>query len=146
MLVLDANILVRAVLGKRARSILERYAARARFYAPDMAFADAREHLPGILAKRGIDAAPALAVLEALRTIVECLDAEMYAPFERIARQRIESRDEEDWPVLAAALALDCAIWTEDADFFGTGVATWTTDRVELLLDQPKAPFADQGN
>jgi hypothetical protein len=25
-------------------------------------------------------------------------------------------------------------VWTEDADFFGTGIATWTTDRVELYL------------
>jgi hypothetical protein len=25
-------------------------------------------------------------------------------------------------------------IWTEDTDFFGCGVATWTTDRVELYL------------
>ncbi len=31
---------------------------------------------------------------------------------------------------------LQCPIWTEDADFFGTGVATWTTDRVELLLHE----------
>ena len=31
-------------------------------------------------------------------------------------------------------LALGCAIWTEDTDFFGCGVATWTTDRVELYL------------
>ncbi|WP_455227346.1 PIN domain-containing protein [Lautropia mirabilis] len=32
-------------------------------------------------------------------------------------------------------LVLDaCPIWTEDQDFFGTGVPTWTTDRVELYL------------
>ena len=43
-------------------------------------------------------------------------------------------RDEEDRPVLATALALECSIWTDDADIFGAGVATWTTDRVELLL------------
>jgi hypothetical protein len=28
--------------------------------------------------------------------------------------------DSEDWPVLACALILDCPIWTEDRDFFGT--------------------------
>jgi hypothetical protein len=43
-------------------------------------------------------------------------------------------RDEDDWPVLAAALTFGCPIWTEDTDFFGCGVATWTTDRVELYL------------
>jgi predicted nucleic acid-binding protein len=52
------------------------------------------------------------------------------------ARQRLRGRDEEDWPVLAAALSLSCAIWTEDTDFFGTGVAVWTSDRVEIFLKE----------
>jgi predicted nucleic acid-binding protein len=43
-------------------------------------------------------------------------------------------RDPDDWPIVAVALLLDFPIWTEDQDFFGTGVATWTTDRVELYL------------
>ena len=59
-----------------------------------------------------------------------------------LARQRIARRDEDDWPVLACALALDCPIWTEDTDFFGCGVATWTTDRVELYLE--RAPDREQ--
>lgn len=42
--------------------------------------------------------------------------------------------NEDDWPVLATAIALGCAIWTEDADFFGAGIAIWTTDRIEILL------------
>jgi hypothetical protein len=49
-------------------------------------------------------------------------------------RERLST--EEDWPVLARALALECPIRTEDANFFGAGVATWTTDRVELLLSE----------
>ena len=24
--------------------------------------------------------------------------------------------------------------WTEDADFFGTGIAVWTTNRIEIFL------------
>jgi predicted nucleic acid-binding protein len=51
-----------------------------------------------------------------------------------MARQRLQGRDPEDWPVLATALLIGCPIWTEDTDFFGAGVATWTTDRVELFL------------
>jgi len=65
---------------------------------------------------------------------VQVVEAETYRGFEQVARQRISRRDEDDWPILAAALALGCAIWTEDTDFFGCGVATWTTDRVELYL------------
>jgi predicted nucleic acid-binding protein len=48
---------------------------------------------------------------------------------EAIARQRLARRDEDDWPILACALVLGYPIWTEDTDFFGCGVATWTTDR-----------------
>ncbi len=46
----------------------------------------------------------------------------------------------EDWPVIACALALECPIWTEDRDFFGAGVPTWTTDRVELYLANAEPP------
>jgi predicted nucleic acid-binding protein len=53
---------------------------------------------------------------------------------EIVARKRIHRRDEDDRPILASALAPGCPIWTEDTDFFGRGVATWTTDRVELYL------------
>ncbi len=73
-------------------------------------------------------------MLDELLILIGCIDAEIYGPFEAGARQRLQKRDEDDWPVLATALALECPIWTEDADFFGAGVATWTTDRVELLL------------
>ena len=53
-------------------------------------------------------------------------------------RQRLRGRDESDWPILATALGLACAVWTEDADFFGTGVAVWTTNRVEIFLSKDK--------
>src|SRR5579862_7394834 len=134
MVVLDANILIRAVLGRRVREILETNFTRARFFAPDTAFAEAREHLPEILQKRGIHPEVALTVLDELSVLIGCIDVEIYGPFETAARRRLQKRDEDDWPVLATALALECPIWTEDADFFGAGVATWTTDRVELLL------------
>ena len=29
---------------------------------------------------------------------------------------------------------LNLPIWTEDQDFFGSGIATWTTDRVDIYL------------
>ena len=147
MVVLDANILIRAVLGRRVRAILETHFTRVRFFAPDTAFAESREHLPEILAKRGIDPQAALAVLDEILVLIGCVDSEIYGPFESTARERLARRDEEDWPVLATALALECPIWTEDTDFFGAGLATWTTDRVELLLRQfesdPGKPAAE---
>jgi hypothetical protein len=44
MLVLDANILIRAVLGSRVLFLLRKY-AEVEFLAPDTAFQEAREHL-----------------------------------------------------------------------------------------------------
>ena len=134
MLVLDANILIRAVLGSRVLFLLRKYAEQVEFLAPDIAFQEAREQLPGILERRGVPAAPAMATLDALAELIQIVEPETYTPFEALARQRIDRRNEDDWPVLAAALALGCSIWTEDTDFFGCGVATWTTDRVELYL------------
>ncbi len=44
-LVLDANIVIRAVLGNRVRRILEKYADRASFFIPEYAYVEAEEHL-----------------------------------------------------------------------------------------------------
>jgi predicted nucleic acid-binding protein len=48
MLVLDANILIRAVLGSRVPFLLRKYAEHVEFLAPDTAFQEAREHIPVI--------------------------------------------------------------------------------------------------
>lgn len=87
-----------------------------------------------------------LASLEYLRHIIEPVDREIYGLFENEARQRLRGRDENNLPVLATALGLACAVWTEDADFFGTGIATWTTNRVEIFLQaQAKSAESQEG-
>lgn len=135
-IVLDANILVRAVLGQRVKKVITEYAEHAEFFAPEVAYSEAEHHVPGILAKHGradqID--EALAYLRGLRAVVWPVPEDVYESVRAAALSRIESRDPDDWPVLAAALVIDCPIWTEDQDFFGAGVPTWTTDRVELYL------------
>jgi len=133
-LVLDANILMRAVLGRRVRELLERYEDTAAFYSPDVCFEDARYYLSQVLEKRGLNVESGLAILEQIRQLVVPVDPSLYSDYERLARERIEIRDPDDWPVVALAMMLDLPIWTEDQDLFGSGVATWTTDRVEVYL------------
>jgi predicted nucleic acid-binding protein len=133
-IVLDANILIRAVLGKRVRELIVDNADKVQFFSPDVAYADARKYLPAILEKRGVHSESAMAVLDALQIIVRPLELGVYAGFKAQALERIATRDAEDWPVLACAMAIGCPVWTEDADFFGTGVATWTSDRVALFF------------
>lgn len=137
-LVVDANILIRAVLGPRARNIILDNAARTAFFAPEVAYDDARKYLPALMAKRGatpVAAAQLLAVLDAFESVVLAVAEDTYEVARPNAEARLEGRDVDDWPILATAMVLDCPIWTEDQDFFGTGVPTWTTDRVELYLN-----------
>ncbi|NQW95092.1 MAG: nucleotide-binding protein [Polaromonas sp.] len=133
-IVLDANILIRAVLGKRVRELIAENAETVQFFAPDVAYVDARKYLPALLEKRGVNSKSAMTVLDALESIVRPLELGVYAGLQTQALQRISMRDADDWPFLACAMTIACPVWTEDADFFGTGIATWTTDRVELYL------------
>jgi hypothetical protein len=93
-----------------------------------------RRHIPVIGASRGADTTEGLLTLEGLACLIEPIDRTLYEPHEEQARARIAARDPDDWPIVAAALLLDCPVWTEDHDFFGSGVATWTTNNVELYL------------
>jgi predicted nucleic acid-binding protein len=133
-IVLDANILIRAVLGNRVRELICDNAGTVKFFAPDVAYADARKYLPELLKKRDVDSSAAMLVLDGLEGVVKSIDAELYEGMQQQALQRIAVRDADDWPVLACAMTLGCPVWTEDADFFGTGVATWTTDRVAFYF------------
>jgi predicted nucleic acid-binding protein len=136
-LVLDANILVRAVLGTRVSTLVHGYAADVVLLTVEEAFEDATTYLPEILTKRGLDeeaTQAALHKLATLRRFIRAIPNEVFEHLEALARARLKGRDEDDWPCLALALLLDCAIWTEDTDFFGCGVPTWTTDRIELYL------------
>ena len=133
-IVLDANILIRAVLGKRVRELILNNATAVKFFAPDVAYQDARKYLPAILEKRGVDASFAMLLLDQLEGVVHIIDAELYGAMQQQALQRIAIRDADDWPVLAFAMTLGCPVWTQDADFFSSGVATWTSNRIALYF------------
>jgi len=60
MLVLDANILIRAILGRRVRTMISTYGKTVEFFAPDVVFAEARKYIPKVLAKRRTPAEPAM--------------------------------------------------------------------------------------
>jgi predicted nucleic acid-binding protein len=66
--------------------------------------------------------------------VIEVVDKSFYEEHETSARERIGHRDVDDWPVVATAMLLDCPIWTEDQDFLGSGMATWTTQTIEVYL------------
>ena len=115
--------------------VLENYADSVSFFVPELALSEAREHLAALVDKRGGDPAKALRLLDAAAGLVDLVGHDIYGEHETEAKRRLGSRDPDDWPILASALALGCPIWTEDTDFFGCGVATWTSNSVEIFLD-----------
>ena len=143
MLVVDANILIRAVLGSRALGLIRQYWQHAEFVAPDLAIREASRNLPDILERRGLPVAPSMATLDSVCNLMGTVDLRTYHRFETPARRRLFRRDLNDWPILASALALNCPIWTEDLDFFGCGVATWTSDRVDIFLEAVPAQIPE---
>jgi predicted nucleic acid-binding protein len=137
-LVLDANILIRAVLGEKVIELLRRHVQSTRFVTVAEAFEDARQYLPKIIRRSGGDeteVAVALQKVEALGDYVQTIPVSTFAHLESSARKRLQGRDEDDWLYLALALLLNCPIWTEDTDFFGTGVAIWTSNRIEQFWE-----------
>ncbi len=135
MLVLDANILIRAVLGNRVRTLLTTYAGVVDFFTPEVCMADAQKYLPMLFEKRSLPAEPALTLLSSLECLLHIVDENVYKSLAEDARLRIKSRDIRDWPIVATALTLNCPIWTEDQDFFGSGIPTWTTDRIHIYFE-----------
>lgn len=136
VLVLDANILIRAVLGRRVRELVRKYADTVCFCAPDVCFADARKYITDLGQRKGLTLNQVFAFMEEVESVVQAVDKTFYQTYELHARRRIDRRDSDDWPVLAVAMQFRCPVWTEDQDFFGSGIATWTTDLVELYLEE----------
>jgi predicted nucleic acid-binding protein len=133
--VLDANILLRGVFGTRVRDLLASYQETVAFCTPDVCVEEALRYVPAIAQRRKLDPQVSEANLrQLLQACVNIVDRSLYEEFEDRARSRIAMRDADDWPVVATALLIDAPIWTEDQDFFGSGIATWTSNRIELYL------------
>ena len=54
ILVLDANIIIRAVLGNKVRDYLIRHSDSVDFFTPDVCVTDAEKYLPLIFEKKGM--------------------------------------------------------------------------------------------
>jgi predicted nucleic acid-binding protein len=133
-LVIDANILVRAVLGVRVRHLIVRYCESVAFYVAESNVEEATQYLAELAPRRGIQEEVWRAAMSSVMTAVQIIPQMELAAAELEARARIGLRDPADWPAVAGALLFDCPVWTEDQDFFGSGVATWITSTVEMYL------------
>ena len=56
----DAIPIPLKIVPKRVRELIFENVASVKFFAPDVAYADARKYLPALLEKRGVDGAAAM--------------------------------------------------------------------------------------
>ncbi len=136
-LVLDANILIRGVLGQQVRHKIEQASDNVAFYVAESNFLEAEQWLAELAPHRGLTESVWRPALASLMHAVQLVGQEELALVEAEARARIGQRDERDWPGVAAAILLNYPIWTEDRDFFGAGIPTWMTQTVDLYLKSP---------
>ena len=138
IIVVDANILLRAVLGIRTFSLIAEQTDKILFCTPQFCYCEVAFHIPNIARKRHLSQPQeqeALLTLDALKKLVEEIGEDIYIGFKQEALSRISEQDEKDWSLVALALAFGCPIWTEDRDFFGTGIATWRTKNIEIFFN-----------
>lgn len=140
-LVVDTSVLVGELLRSSGRARLGD--ERLELFLPEQMGGETLVELPrrvaAFMRRRGLDrnlgdqlVTASLAAIEANAVI---LDEPIYAALEDEARAR-SLRDPRDWPAVASALALGAGIWTNDNDFLGTGVATWTTETLQRWLQR----------
>ena len=139
MIALDANILIRAVIGKRTAHLVKTYAGQVRLIAAEAVVSEARWHLSELSLNNRIGSRITADAFEQVLAVVERASSQMYAHLERRAMERLSGRDPDDWPTLALCMSLACPVWTEDYDFFGAGIPTWNTRNVEIFLREQVA-------
>ncbi len=121
----DANVLLAAVLGGRARLILE-CPQIEEVLSVEQIIAEVQEYAVHLAREKGLAEDLVLLAVGALPvTIVARTEYEAFIPE---AEKRMGKRDPDDVELLALAIALGVPVWSNDRDFRGTGVEWLTTE------------------
>ena len=124
-LVADANVLLSAVIGGRAKLILDHHEVQS-VLTTETTMAEVQEYTPVLAAKKRLPVDIVLLAVAALPVIV--VERSTYARRLREAVRRIGRRDPDDAELLALALHLRIPLWSNDRDFEGVGVQLVTTE------------------
>lgn len=124
----DANVLLSAILGGRARLVLES-SQIDEILTIESILAEVREYAVVLAKKRNL---PADILLLAVATLpVTVVERAAYEGGLSEARRRIGRRDPDDVEILALSIQLKIPLWSNDNDFEDAGIQWYTTK--ELL-------------
>jgi predicted nucleic acid-binding protein len=124
----DANVLLSAVIGGRARLVLT-HPEIEEIFTTDATFAEVREY--AILLGRKKRLAPDTILFTVAALPVSIVSPDVYAGAIDEAHRSIGGRDPDDVEILALTLHLKIPLWSNDNDFENCGIERFTT--AELL-------------
>lgn len=129
----DANVLLSAVLGGRAKLVLD-HPQVSEIFTAAVTLAEVEEYAAELARRKRLRLD---VVLMAVATLpVTVVDSPAYEDSVAEARRRIGRRDPDDIDLLALAIHLRIPIWSNDNDFTGVGVEWLTTARLLAKLNQ----------
>ena len=121
----DANVLLAAVLGGRAKLILGS-AEVEEILTAETTFAEVEQYTAVLARKRRL---PIDLLLLAVASLpVTIVEAATYSRSISEAKRRIGRRDPDDVDILALAIHFDIPIWSNDKDFEDCGIQRYTTE------------------
>jgi len=127
----DANVLLSAVIGGRARLALN-HPEIDEVLTTKTVFAEVEEYAGLLGRKRGLALETLMLAVASLP--VSMVAREIYAGSMSQARKRIGWRDPDDVELLALALHFKVPLWSNDNDFEGCGVEKYTTAQLLKTL------------
>jgi len=123
----DANVLLSAVIGGRARLVLSDPGIQEVF-TTEHNLAEVEQYAVELAAKRHLSSDTLLLAIAALPVTV--VSRNRYVDSLAEAAKRIAHRDPDDVELLALALHFRIPIWSNDKDFEGLNVALFNTERL----------------
>ncbi len=121
----DANVLLSAVIGGRARLVLG-HGKVTELLTTQKTFAEVEKYAVVLGKKKRLSLDLLLLAVATLPVTV--VERTAYSTSLPAASKRIGRRDPDDVDLLALALHLKIPVWSNDKDFEGTGVDWFTTE------------------
>lgn len=130
-LVADANVLLSAVIGGRAKVVLE-HASITEILTTEVTLAEVQEYATQLAVKKRLSLDVVMLAVASLP--VRVVERGIYEKSIPEAKRRIGRRDPDDVEILALALHARAPIWSNDNDFEDAGIEWLTTAEVLAKL------------
>lgn len=131
----DANVLLSAVIGGRARDVLT-HSKVEEVQTTSATLGEVQEYVSQLARKKRLSLDTVL--LAAATLPVTVVERPVYAAKLAEATKRIGRRDPDDVELLALALHADLTVWSNDNDFEDAGVEWLTTAELLKELDKKR--------